>query len=503
MASSLKEKTARGLLWGAIDNGGMQLVGLIFGIVLGRLLTPGDYGMMAMIAIFSVIANALQESGLGRAIVNLEQPTDRDCNSVFWFNIAVAVSCYVLFFFLAPVIARYYHEPRLVPLCRYAFLSFVLSAPGVVQSALMQKRLLVKQRTKANLTAVLASSLLGSVMAWQGFGYWALATQTNTYILLNTIFYWRIAGWRPSLSFDPEPVRRMFRFGCKILASTVITQINNNVLNILLGHYFSARATGLYNQAYQWNSKVIYLLQGMLGAVTQPVMVNLRDNPLRQLAALRKLVRFTAFLSFPLVLGFGLVAHEFILITLTEKWIQSASYLEILCIGGAFLPISTLLSDFIISQGRSGVYLGSTVALGLLQIVSMTVLYPLGIRTMIVGAVALNIVWTFVWLLLGARTIGYRLLSFLRDTVPFGVAAALVMVATGWATSPLQAPWALLLSRIVLAALLYYVVMRVAGAKILQECMDFVLRRKTKEAAGAQVPSDPQDITDTARKIDE
>lgn len=263
MASSLKEKTARGLLWGAIDNGGMQLIGLIFGIILGRLLTPGDYGMIAMITIFSVIANALQESGLGRAIVNLDQPTDRECNSVFWFNIAVAASCYLLFFFfLAPLIARYYHEPRLTALCRYAFLSFVLSAPGVVQSALVQKRLLVKQRTKANIAAVLTSSVIGSIMAWQGFGYWALATQTNTYILLNTIFYWRIAGWRPSLSFDPEPVRRMFRFSCKILASTIIFQINNNVLNILLGHYFSARATGYYNQAYQWNSKVIYLLQG-------------------------------------------------------------------------------------------------------------------------------------------------------------------------------------------------------------------------------------------------
>ena len=128
MASSLKEKTARGLLWGAIDNGGMQLIGLIFGIILGRLLTPGDYGMIAMITIFSVIANALQESGLGRAIVNLDQPTDRECNSVFWFNIAVAASCYLLFFFLAPLIARYYHEPRLTALCRYAFLSFVLSA---------------------------------------------------------------------------------------------------------------------------------------------------------------------------------------------------------------------------------------------------------------------------------------------------------------------------------------------------------------------------------------
>lgn len=482
MASSLKEKTARGLLWGAIDNGGMQLIGLIFGIILGRLLTPGDYGMIAMITIFSVIANALQESGLGRAIVNLDQPTDRECNSVFWFNIAVAASCYLLFFFLAPLIARYYHEPRLTALCRYAFLSFVLSAPGVVQSALMQKRLLVKQRTKANIAAVLTSSVIGSLMAWQGFGYWALATQTNTYILLNTIFYWRIAGWRPSLSFDPEPVRRMFRFSCKILASTIIFQINNNVLNILLGHYFSARATGYYNQAYQWNSKVIYLLQGMLGAVSQPVMVDLRNNPSRQLAALRKLVRFTAFLSFPLVLGFGLVSREFILITLTEKWLQSASYLEILCIGGAFLPISTLLSDFIISQGRSGVYLGSTVTLGLLQIVSMVVLYPLGIRTMIVGAVTINIVWTFVWLLLGGRLIGYRLTLFLRDIIPFDVAAAAVMAATGWITSPLANPWLLLLSRIALAAVLYYAVMRLAGAEILRECMGFLLRRKSKNA---------------------
>lgn len=493
MASSLKEKTARGLLWGAIDNGGMQLVGLIFGIILGRLLSPGDYGMIAMITIFSVVASALQESGLSRAIVNLERPTDRDCNSVFWFNIAVATSCYVLLFFLAPVIAHYYHEPRLTALCRYAFLSFVFSAPGVVQSALMQKRLLVKQRTKANLTAVLTSSVLGSVMAWRGCGYWSLATQTNTYILLNTIFYWRIAGWRPSLRFDFEPVRRMFKFSCKILASTIITNINNNVLNILLGHYFSARATGFYNQAFQWNSKVIYLLQGMLGAVSQPVMVDLRSDPSRQLAALRKLVRFTAFLSFPLVLGFGLVSREFILITLTEKWLQSASYLEILCLGGAFLPISTLLSDFIISQGRSGVYLGGTVALGLLQIGSMVTLYPLGIRTMIIGAVSINVVWTFVWLTLGGRLIGYRLWLFLRDIVPFAVAAAAVMLATRLLTSALQAPWLLLLSRVIVAALLYYIVMRVAGAQILKECTDFVLRRKTKGGAGAQVPSDRQE----------
>ena len=478
MASSLKEKTARGLLWGAIDNGGMQLIGLVFGIILGRLLTPGDYGMIAMITIFSVIANALQESGLGRAIINLDHPTDRECNSVFWFNIAVATTCYVLFFFLAPLIARYYHEPRLTALCRYAFLSFMLSAPCVVQSALMSKRLLVKQRTKANLTAVLTSSIIGSVMAWRGCGYWALATQTNIYILINTIYYWRIAGWRPSLSFDPEPIRRMFRFSCKILASTVILHINNNVLNILLGHYFSTRATGFYNQAYQWNIKVINLLQGMTGAVSQPVMVDLRSDPGRQLAALRKLTRFTAFLSFPLVLGFGLVSREFILITLTEKWVQSAAYLEILCIGGAFLPLSTLLSDLIISQGRSGTSLASTATLATLQIASMTLLYPYGIRTMIIGAVSLNITWTWVWLWLGGHRIGYSVVAFLRDIAPFALTAAAVMGLTRWATSPIENPWGLLGARIVMAAVLYYGVMRLAGAQILKECTAFLLHRK-------------------------
>lgn len=165
MATSLKEKTARGLLWGAIDNGAMQFIGLAFGILLGRLLTPGDYGMIAMLTVFSAVASALQESGLGRAIVNLKQPTDRDCNSVFWFNVVVALSCYVILFFLSPVIARYYHEPRLIPLSRFVFLSFVFGSLGVVQSALMQKRLMVKQRTKANVTGVLCSSAIGVLMA--------------------------------------------------------------------------------------------------------------------------------------------------------------------------------------------------------------------------------------------------------------------------------------------------------------------------------------------------
>lgn len=477
MSETLKQKTARGLLWGALNNGTMQFIGLVFGIVLGRLLNPSDYGMIAMITIFTITATALQDSGSGTAIVNLDKPKDEDYNSVFWFNVLTGLLCYVILFFSAPLIARYYHHPQLVALSRYVFLSIIFSSLGVSQSAYLQKHLMVKQRAKANVAAVLVSSSVGVAMAWKGFAYWSLATQTNVYILGNVLFYWHYSHWRPTLHIDFGPVRRMFRFSCKILATTIIQQINNNILNILLGRYYSSRDAGYYNQAYQWNSKVIYLMQGMLGGVTQPVLVDLRNNSGRELAALRKLMRFTAFLSFPLLLGFGLVAKEFIVLAITAKWLASARLLQILSIGGAFLPLSTLLSSFIISQGKSGTYFVSTLVLCVVQIVTMLVIYPLGVTPMVVVITLINVVWAFVWFFLAHRLIAYSPGMFLKDIVPFALAASAVMAVTYFVTKTITTMWVLLVARILLAAVLYFVVMKVARVKILDECIAFILRR--------------------------
>lgn len=477
MSETLKQKTARGLFWGALNNGAMQFIGLVFGIVLGRLLNPSDYGMIAMITIFTITATALQDSGFGTAIVNLDEPKDEDYNSVFWFNILTGLACYVILFFCAPFIASYYHEPRLVALSRYVFLSIIFSALGVAQSAYLQKHLMVKQRAKANVTSVLLSSCVGVVMAWKGFAYWSLATQTNVYILGNMLFYWHYSHWRPTLHIDFGPVKRMFRFSCKILGTTIIQQINNNILNILLGRYYSSRDAGFYNQAYQWNSKVIYLMQGMLGGVTQPVLVDLRNNSGRELAALRKLMRFTAFLSFPLLLGFGLVAKEFIVLAITSKWLASARLLQILSIGGAFLPLSTLLSSFIISQGKSGTYLLSTLGLCVVQITTLLLTFRWGVSTMVVLITLINVVWAFVWFFLAHRLIAYSLWMFLKDIVPFALAAAAVMVATFFITKGITTLWLLLIVRILLAALLYFAVMKVARVKILDECIAFILHR--------------------------
>lgn len=478
---SLKEKTSKGLFWGGMNNLVQQIIGVVFGIILGRLLNQSDYGMMAMIMVFSLVATALQNSGFTTALANLERPEHKDYNSVFWFNIIAGVVLYLLLFFCAPLIASYYNEPALVPLCRYAFLSIVFASWGTAQNAWLFKNLRAKQQAKAAMASVLVSSSVGAIMAFAGMGYWSLATQGLVYVLLNTLLVWHYSQWRPSVKgITFEPARRMFRFSCKILATTITTIINNNVLNILLGHYFGKVQAGVYNQAYQWDFKCFSLVQNMVNQVAQPVLVDLRSDGGRQLNALRKMMRFTAFIAFPLLLGFGLVAKEFIVLAITEKWLESAKLIQLLCISGAVIPLSTLLSNLIISKGKSGLYFWCTFCLGLAQILTMVVIYPLGLHTMVVAYVLLNVAWLFVWHCFVWRMIGYNLGLFLKDIIPFALAAAGVMALAGFITMGITNLWLLLFSRIVLAVAFYYAVMKVARVQILKECEQFVLSKFKK-----------------------
>lgn len=464
-------------MWGGLNSGIQQLVGLAFGIVLGRLLAPSDYGMMAMISIFSLVATALQDSGFRTALTNIEHPKHEDYNSVFWFNIIMASSLYVILFLAAPLIGEYYHTPRVVPLCRYAFLSIVIASFGTAQSAYLFKHLRAKQQAEAGALAVILSSMTGVGMAFAGMAYWSLATQGLVYVGINTLLQWHFSPWRPSIhGITFAPVRRMFRFSCKILATTIMTHVNNNVLNILLGHYFTPRDTGNYNQAYQWNTKCYSLVQSMVAQVAQPVLVSLNGEEGRQKDVFRKMMRFTAFITFPLLFGFGLVAKEFIVTAIGEKWLASAQLIQILCISGATMPLSTLFSNMIISKGRSGTFFWCTFTLGLVQIATMIMIWPMGIRTMVIAYTLLNTSWLLVWLFFVRRLIGYGYWMFFCDVMPFALAAAGVMGVAYVATMPLSNLIALLISRFIIAVVLYYAVMKIARVKILAECERFVKR---------------------------
>ena len=502
MAESLKEKTAKGLFWGGMNNGVQQLLGLAFGIILGRLLDPSDYGMTAMLAVFSVIANELQSSGFKTGLINLKEPRHEDYNAVFWFNIVAGVVLYVVLWFAAPLIADYYHEPKLIPLSRYVFLGFVFSSFGMAQSAYLTKQMQIKQIAKCGMTATLSSSLVSVAMAAMGFGYWALATQYLMYIAVNTLLLWYFSPWRPTIPGVRRegvrsllsPLKRLFPFSFRIMLSAIFTQMNNNVMNLLLGHYYGKTNTGHYNQAYQWSSKCFLLVGNMLRQVDQTVLVGLDDELKRQLAVLRKMVRFTAFISFPLLFGLAMVSHEFIVLAIGEKWAFSASLLPYLCLCGAFMPLSTLLTDAVISHRRSDIYLWNTVALGILQIGLMVGLWQQGIFVMVIAYTLLNIGWVFVWHFFVRRLMSYRLLDFLKDIVPFALAAAgamsLTWLLTEFTVYNLQFTgdylklWILLISRVLMAMLLYYGIMYMAGAVILKEVIAFICRKGISSGKG-------------------
>ena len=484
---TLKDKTAKGLFWGGMNNGVQQLLGLAFGIILARLLDASDYGMTAMLAIFSVIANELQSSGFKTGLINLKNPTHNDFNAVFWFNILAGAVIYLILFFCAPLIADYYHQPKLIPLSRYVFLGFVFSSFGIAQSAYMTKQMQIKQIAKCGMIATLTSSIISVILAALDFGYWALATQYLAYIAINTMLLWYFSPWRPTMSHWGQdtlihhmsqsiltPLRHLFPFSFKIMVSAIFTQVNNYIMNLLLGHYYGETNTGHYNQAYLWSSKCFLFVGNMMRQVDQTVLVGLHDERERQLVVLRKMVRFTAFIAFPMLFGLGLVSHEFIILAIGEKWTFSASLLPYLCICGAFMPLSTLLTDAIISQRRSDIYLWSTMGLGILQIILLVGLWREGIYAMVLAYTLLNIVWVFVWHFFTYRLMGYRLLAFLKDIMPFGLAAGGVMVVTGLMTQTIENLWMLLISRVVIAAILYYGVMRISGAVILKECLAFI-----------------------------
>lgn len=477
---TLKEKTAKGLFWGMMNNGTMQLLNIVLGIFLARLLLPTDYGMVGMLAVFTAIASALQESGFTAALANKRAPTDNDYNAVFWFSVLVSLSLYAALFLCAPLIAAYYRQPALTPLARVVFLTLPISALGTAPTAYLFKRMVVKETTLLRVSSLLLSGVVGITLALRGHAYWSLAWQQLTYVTLTSVGRFFLISWRPSVRIDFKPVREMFAFSYKILITTIVNTLSQNVLIFIFGRLFPAKTVGNFSQAFKWDTMASSFVSGTVAQVAQPVLVEVKDDAGRQVHVFRKMLRFTAFLAFPAMFGLAMVAHEFILVTILEKWKDSVPLLRVLCVGGAFLPFYTMYQNLVISRGRSDIYMWCTLSLILSQIVLILLTASQGILVMVAVYTALTVVWLFVWHYFVHRLIGLRLLDVLRDLLPFCLLSAAVMAFTYWVTLPIRPLLLLLLARILLAAVLYLGALKLLHAQILEECLAFVKRKRGK-----------------------
>ena len=475
---NLKEKTAKSIAWGAINNGTTQVLNLIFGIVLARNLSEADYGIVALITIFTTLAGCLQSAGFSQALANLKPPTFRDYNAVCWFNILAGFSMYAILFLCAPLIAYFFKQPLLTDVSRLAFLAIPLSALGIVPNAKLWIELRNRELAIAAIVSLLLSGSTGMWLAFHDYGYWSLVWQQIIFIGSSTLIKYGFTRWMPKLPVDFTPIKQMFGFSSKLLLTNILTVVSQNVQTFIFGKLLPINTVGQFSQANKWNTMGHSFISNTMAQVAQPVLTNADNEEGRQERVFRKMLRFTSLICFPLMFGLALVAHEFIIVTIGMKWEPSVILLQLLCIGGAFIPLQTLYQNLIISRGRSDSYLRLVALQIVLQIVLTLSLASLGITAMVAAFSALNVLFTACWHYALQRIHPLPALDVLKDTMPFTLIAAVVMLVTHYATLSITSLWLLLLTRIIVAAALYFMVMRLLNVTILKECLQFIRKKK-------------------------
>ena len=475
---SLKHTVAKGFLWGGMSNAVCQLFSLLFGVYLARILGPGDYGPIGMLAIFSAIAGSLQDSGFVAAIANRKSVTHDDYNAVFWFNILISLFMYGVLFMCAPLIADFFNQPVLVDLARYNFLGFVVAGFGIAPSAYLFRELKVKQKSIALILSIVVSGAVGIIMALNGYSYWGIATQSIVYVLVRTIVCWYFTPWRPTMKVNFAPLKYLFAFSYRLLVTNIFQRFNWNIFSFILGKFYTRDDVGNYTKAAEWFNMGGEVVNGMVNAVGQPALAKVADDRDRQLRVFRKMLRFTAFVSFPALLGLSLVSPELITIVITDKWIESAHMLRILAIWGAFMPLQSMLTNLLVSRGRTRTFMWCTIVQGLLMLGILLGIRSYGIIYMLISYCIFNTAWLFVWHHFVRKEIGITLYMFLRDIVPYMVLASLVMVVTYITTQSIENTLTLLASRIAIAAALYISAAYILRSGELREIINFIFKRK-------------------------
>ena len=478
----LKEKTKNGLLWAALSNGTQQVVMMVIGIIMAKILSVSDYGMVAMLTLFSIIATQLQDGGFYYALAVKKEATDKDFNAAFWFNIIIGLTLYTILFLAAPLIAEFNKTPELTKIARVLFLGFIITGSGSAHAAYLYRNLKVKEKTTAQVFASLFSGVVGIVAAVSGLNYWSLVVMDLSYKIAYNLLIWKACPWRPTMHIDLRPAFKMFGFSSRLLLTNMITTINNQLLQSILGHFYTDTQVGQYSQANKWTTMGSTLLTGMVGNVAQPVLASVNDEEGRQLRIFRKMLRFTAMFSLPALFGLGLIAPEFIYLTIGEKWLPCVPYLQTLCVSAAFIPLNQMFSNLLISKGQSNYYLISTVCFLALQLTSTLLLNPYGIQNILYAIAGLNVIWLGVWYLFARRLVNITFTQTLMDIAPFLVISVTAIAGAYYAASLFSSPWITLPTKILVAVMIYAAIMQLSGAEIWKECVQFMLGKLKRKA---------------------
>lgn len=356
-------------------------------IIMARILTPDDYGLVGMITIFMAISQSLIDSGFSQALIRKQDRTEIDNSTVFYFNIVVSIVLYLILFFCAPLIARFYDEPQLTPITRAIGLGLIFNSLAIVQRALLTLNLNFKTQAKATLIGAVVSGIVGILLAYKGFGVWAIVICQLANTGLVTILLWIFSHWKPILAYSWKSFRELFSFGSKLLASGLIDTIYRNLYLILIGKVFKASDLGYYTRAQQFADFPSSNLTGIFQRVTYPVLCTIQDSDERLADVYRRLLKTSAFIIFPLMTGLAAVSKPLVVSFLTEKWLFTASLLIPICLSQMWYPVHAINLNLLQVKGRSDLFLKLEIVKKIVGVIIICATIPFGLMAMCWGMV--------------------------------------------------------------------------------------------------------------------
>lgn len=459
---SLKKRTIKGVGWSAADAFLGQGVTFLVGLILARLLSPDEYGLIGICLIFTAVLNGIVDSGFSNALIRKKEVTDDDYNTMFITNMVSSIVLYVLLFLSAPFISDFFHRQELTALVRATGLVLFANALSITQVTILTKKIDFKTKTKASLASAVLSGGIGVGMAFTGFGVWALVAQQISRQLLYTICLWMLNRWYPKLKFSIDSFRYMWGFGWKLLLSGLLNNIWNQLYQVVVGKFYSPATLGQYTRSKEYAKIFSENITGIVQRVSYPVLSEIQDDKHRMVEGYRKVIKMTMFVTAVCMISLGAVAEPMIYCLIGPKWHEAATYLPLICISMSLYPLHAINLNMLQVQGRSDIFL-------YLEIIKkFNALFPIcmgifvGIYWMLVASIMMGFVAFFLNSYYTGKSLGYSSWHQLKDVAPsYGVAFVIAMAVYFLKYLPLSY-WVILPMQIAVGAIVGIIVSELA-----------------------------------------
>lgn len=418
--NDLKIKTITGLIWSFAELLGTQGIQFTVIMFLARQISPENFGFIGMLAIFIALSNLIIDSGFTQALIRENNASQYDYSTVFFFNLFMSISLFLILYNLAPLISDFFKAEELIPILRVLSLGLIINSLGIIQRVILIKKIDFKTQTKINITSSTIAGFIAIIFALKGYGVWSLVAQTMTLQISQTLLLWTNNKWVPTLFFSIPTFKRLFGFSSKLLISGLIDTIYNNLYSIIIGKLYPAAQLGFYTNAAKLGDIFTISTTNALQRVTFPVLSSIQNDKNRLSYGFRKIIRTSAYIMFPIMSGLIAVSDTLILLVLGPSWIESIIYFRLLCIAGMLYPLHAINLNILQVKGRSNLFLKLEIIKKILLtfLIAVSIYFSLGIIGLIVAAIISSYLSLFINAYYSAKEIAYSIFQQLKDILP-------------------------------------------------------------------------------------